>query len=419
MENINDNGNGNAIANGIAIAKGIVMDNGAAKVIDVLENAGFEAYAVGGCVRDALMGLEPEDWDITTSARPEEVKALFDRTFDTGIEHGTVTVRLGGKSYEVTTYRMDGTYLDHRRPDHVFYTSSLYEDVRRRDFTINAMAYHPRRGLMDFFHGREDLRQGVIRCVGTARHRFEEDALRMLRAVRFSTRLQFDIESETLEAIMALAPTLEAVSRERVMDELTKTLMCSHPEGLRMLETTGLANYLCPELKADRTLDYDAPGRVSAEGDWGRALRLSAWLWPLGSRRSAIVMKQLKSDNRTTTRVSELTGHVRDPLPADAVSMRRMMRLCGKDMVMPLMELMNACGTAGEDDVQRAKDLYEQEKERPVSLKDLAIKGSDVPCSGPKVGQVLEELLSEVVEDPSRNRADYLKERAAKLAKSL
>ena len=162
----------------------IQIDHGAAWVVEQLEAAGYEAYVVGGCVRDALMGITPKDWDITTSARPEQVKTVFPVTFDTGIEHGTVSVRYEHETYEVTTYRIDGAYTDHRRPTEVAFTSQLYEDLARRDFTINAMAYHPRRGLIDYFEGQQDLKKGCIRCVGKAEERFEEDALRMLRAIR-------------------------------------------------------------------------------------------------------------------------------------------------------------------------------------------------------------------------------------------
>ena len=167
------------------------IPSGAKEIIDKLENHGYEAYIVGGCVRDMLLERTPEDWDITTSARPEEVKAIFRRTVDTGIEHGTVTVLIGDTGYEVTTYRMDGVYEDHRHPKEVTFTPNLEEDLKRRDFTINAMAYSEKKGVIDLFGGRQDLEQGIIRCVGDPRERFDEDALRMLResALRGSCNL--------------------------------------------------------------------------------------------------------------------------------------------------------------------------------------------------------------------------------------
>ena len=175
------------------------------EIITTLENAGYEAYAVGGCVRDTLLNKEPDDWDITTSATPEEAKALFPRTIDTGIQHGTITVLMGKETYEVTTYRIDGEYEDSRHPKEVIFTSNLLEDLKRRDFTINAMAYNDRSGIVDAFDGMKDLENKVIRCVGNPRERFTEDALRMMRAVRFAAQLGFTVVPETLSQIRALA----------------------------------------------------------------------------------------------------------------------------------------------------------------------------------------------------------------------
>lgn len=185
----------------------------AEKIIGRLCEQGYEAYLVGGCVRDMLLGREPEDWDITTSAEPAQVKAVFRRTVDTGIQHGTVTVMMGKEGYEVTTFRIDGDYTDGRHPDSVTFTPDLIEDLKRRDFTINAMAYNRERGLVDAFGGQKDLEHGVIRCVGAARERFTEDALRILRAIRFSAQLGFDVEETTYEAIKDIAPNLVHVSR--------------------------------------------------------------------------------------------------------------------------------------------------------------------------------------------------------------
>jgi len=186
----------------------------AAFILNKLEEDGQEAFVVGGCVRDAMLGRKPKDWDITTSARPEQVKGLFRRTIDTGIQHGTVTVMIGSEGYEVTTYRMDGEYEDHRHPKEVIFTPDLVEDLKRRDFTINAMAYNETSGLIDEFDGLGDLERRCIRCVGSPRERFEEDALRMLRGIRFAGQLQFHIEEKTKEAIGEIAPTLVNVSAD-------------------------------------------------------------------------------------------------------------------------------------------------------------------------------------------------------------
>ena len=214
------------------------------KIINCLTEAGYEAYAVGGCVRDTLLGRTPGDWDITTSAKPAEVKALFGRTIDTGILHGTVTVMLGKEGFEVTTYRIDGEYEDARHPKNVVYTANLLEDLKRRDFTINAMAYNDAEGLIDAFDGIADLKKGVIRCVGDPMDRFGEDALRMLRAVRFAAQLGFSIEEKTRGAIISLAPNLSRISAERIQTELVKLLVSAHPEEMRTVYETGISKVI-------------------------------------------------------------------------------------------------------------------------------------------------------------------------------
>ena len=198
-------------------------------ILNTLLSAGFEAYAVGGCIRDSLLGKEPKDWDITTSAKPDEVKSLFQKTIDTGIEHGTVTVVIGREGFEVTTYRIDGKYEDSRHPKEVTFTPNLLEDLKRRDFTINAMAYNQIDGLVDAFDGIRDLKRGIVRCVGEARQRFKEDALRMMRAVRFAAQLGFSIEEDTYAAICEMSPDLKRISAERICTELVSLLVSGHP----------------------------------------------------------------------------------------------------------------------------------------------------------------------------------------------
>jgi tRNA nucleotidyltransferase (CCA-adding enzyme) len=201
----------------------------AAWILKQLNEHGFEAYVVGGCVRDSLLGRTPYDWDITTSALPEQVKEIFPRTVDTGIAHGTVTVLYHKEGYEVTTYRVDGEYEDGRHPKDVTFTASLREDLRRRDFTINAMAYHPELGLVDLFGGLNDLKEKKVRCVGDPLERFTEDALRIMRAVRFSAQLGFAIEEDTYRALSVLAPNLHQISAERIRTELEKIFLSPHP----------------------------------------------------------------------------------------------------------------------------------------------------------------------------------------------
>ena len=220
----------------------------AEKILRKLEANGYEAYVVGGCVRDSILGRRPDDWDITTSARPEQVKALFARTVDTGLKHGTVTVLMDKEGFEVTTYRLDGDYEDGRHPKEVSFTASLKEDLKRRDFTINAMAYHPDRGLVDLFRGMDDMADKVIRCVGDPLERFQEDALRILRAVRFSAQLGFSIEEKTRRGIEKLAPNLKLVSAERIQTELVKLLVSPHPDYLRTAYETGITRQFLPSL---------------------------------------------------------------------------------------------------------------------------------------------------------------------------
>ncbi len=216
-------------------------------IVGKIREHGYEAFAVGGCVRDTLLGREPGDWDITTSAKPEEVKAIFGKTVDTGLQHGTVTIIKNRNGYEVTTYRIDGEYHDGRHPETVEFTSNLREDLKRRDFTINAMAYSHETGIVDEFGGIEDLENKTIRCVGLAHDRFTEDALRILRAIRFAAQLGFEIEEETYRAISDIAPNLKNVSKERIQVELTKLLLSDYPEKITMVEATGI----CPYVTAD------------------------------------------------------------------------------------------------------------------------------------------------------------------------
>ncbi|MCL2707696.1 MAG: polynucleotide adenylyltransferase, partial [Defluviitaleaceae bacterium] len=221
--------------NGPAARENAPLPDEALRVIGVLEQDGHGAYAVGGCVRDMLRGVIPKDFDIATSAPPDRVKTLFSRTADTGIAHGTVTVLIGGQAFEVTTYRTDGEYLDGRRPSRVAFSAKIEDDLSRRDFTMNAVAYNPRTGFVDPHGGIADINGKLIKCVGIAEKRFGEDALRMMRAVRFASRLGFEIESDTLGAIKKLSHKLRCVSAERIRDELIGTLTGDCPGALIML----------------------------------------------------------------------------------------------------------------------------------------------------------------------------------------
>ena len=239
----------------------------AEKILNTLQSAGYEAYVVGGCVRDSLLNRTPGDWDITTSATPWQVKALFRKTVDTGLKHGTVTVLDGGEQFEVTTYRVDGTYEDGRHPSSVTFTGSLKEDLQRRDFTINAMAYNKKDGLVDIFGGVRDLDRRLIRAVGDPEKRFEEDALRMMRAVRFAAQLDYKIDEDTAAAIGKLAPNLQKVSSERIRTELEKLLVSDHPEKLRTAYETGLTRYFLPEFDVCMATPQNNPHHCYSVGE--------------------------------------------------------------------------------------------------------------------------------------------------------
>jgi tRNA nucleotidyltransferase (CCA-adding enzyme) len=377
----------------------INIPSAASQILRTLTDAGYEAYVVGGCVRDSLIGRNPEDWDITTSARPKEVKALFPKTIDTGIKHGTVTVRKAGQNYEVTTYRIDGVYADHRHPDEVAFTRCLSDDLERRDFTINAMAYEETKGLIDFFGGQDDLAAGVIRAVGDPMKRFDEDALRMMRAVRFSAQLGFTIDEETRSAIRQLAPTLAAVSAERIRVELEKLLLSDHPEQLRELCELGLTAVFFPEFDAMKKTAQQNPHHrydvgehtiaalcacVPITAGWredpgkfaesfgpdatyereARILRLAVLLHdvakPLtkttdaegidhfkghpekGAKMAAEILGRWKEDNRTIARVRNLiTCHDLRP-EADAVTVRKTASRVGREDFPLLLDVMDA-----------------------------------------------------------------------------
>ena len=245
----------------------IILPEKVNTIIHTLQEKGFEAYAVGGCVRDSILGRVPDDWDITTSATPMETKALFARTFDTGIEHGTITVLIDKDAFEVTTYRVDGKYEDSRHPSEVTFTRSLQEDLLRRDFTINAMAYNDIEGLVDIFGGLEDLNQKTIRCVGDAMARFGEDALRILRAVRFAAQLGFEIEEDTQRGITELAPTLANISAERIQVELIKMLTSPNPGMLKSAYELGITKVILPEFDTMMQTTQENPHHKYSVGE--------------------------------------------------------------------------------------------------------------------------------------------------------
>ena len=442
------------------------------RIIGVLKENGYEAYAVGGCVRDSILGREPGDWDITTSASPYEVKELFHRTIDTGIQHGTVTVMLDKEGFEVTTYRLDGEYEDCRHPKQVEFTKSLEEDLKRRDFTINAMAYNEEDGMVDLFEGLLDIKRKCIRCVGKAEDRFEEDALRILRAVRFSAQINFEIEQDTRLAIEKKAENLVNISAERIREELNKLFLSDYPEKLQIAYETGITKVVLPELDARKHESFEYAGKMFNSGDFALkvlkeishvghteqdmyevkektpikrklankerlCLSYASLLWqPNGADKdqeeqaeaAKKVMRRLKFDNDTIQCVTRLVRFAHIQIEEDATSVRKAMNQMGielMDLWFLFQRINSTCMVSSKEDARVVHDekLYELYQEimdakECVNLKDLTINGKDLiqlGCQpGVQIGELLSKLLQHVLEHPQDNQKDVLEQLAKK-----
>ena len=377
-------------------------------IIGKIREAGYEAFAVGGCVRDTLLGRTPEDWDVTTSARPEAVKAIFERTVDTGLQHGTVTVLKNRKGYEVTTYRIDGEYHDGRHPDSVEFTPNLLEDLKRRDFTINAMAYSHETGIVDEFGGMEDLKAGIVRCVGRPEDRFTEDALRLLRALRFSAQLGFEIEESTYAAIKTIAPNLAKVSKERVQAELTKLLLSAHPERILLLKETGLSAQIVPGFDAVfAPALFSELSRLPAE----KPLRWAGFLLCQSAKQAEAVLKGLKMDNETIGNVSRMIEGAKETLPLEKPAVRRAMSRYTPYQLEGALKLKELMGSPDAEEIRRLREEIIRDGDC-VSLKDLAVKGRDLLEAGvergPMVGEILNHLFDLVLLHPEKNDRELL-----------
>lgn len=384
------------------------------QIISRLEKADYEAYAVGGCVRDSILKRSPEDWDITTSAKPEVVKRLFSATIDTGLQHGTVTVVIEKEGFEVTTFRLDGDYTDGRHPDRVAFTSSLTEDLRRRDFTINAMAYSEKTGLIDEFDGERDLEDGVIRAVGDACERFSEDALRMLRAIRFAGQLNFKIADETFDAIKELSPNIAKVSVERIAKELEKLLLSGNPEYIALVYETGIFSVIAPEVamlfeNGEISASTKALSRASfPEKKELYQIRLAIFLEGLGADKAAKLLKRLKLDNDTINTVKKLLELSLREVENNETDMRRTVKEAGHKMMPLLLEMRRAKG------LKDNKEMYQTVIDNGycTSISELNINGKDLMDAGiPKgalIGSTLERLLELVIEKPELNTRESL-----------
>jgi len=443
----------------------ILMPDKVKNIIEALKQHGFEAYTVGGCVRDMVLGREPEDWDITTSATTGEVKKIFRRTIDTGIQHGTVTILIDKDHYEVTTYRLDGTYEDNRHPKEVIFTASLTEDLKRRDFTINAMAYNEQEGLIDLFGGMEDLKNGLIRCVGSAEERFNEDALRILRAVRFSAQLGFTIEGDTKGAVIDKVELLHNISAERIRVELTKLLLSNHPDRLRILYEVGITRVVLPEFDAMMTTQQKNIHHIYSVGEHtiraveevaGKHLEnrftlrergILRWTMLLhdiekpntisigkdgqnhfyghqekGANTAKYIMKRLKFDNDTLEAVEHLIRWHDYRFVLTPAGLRKAASKIGKDYMELLFEVNRADTSAknpernGEkfERLETARKLYEDilSKGECVNLKELKINGKDLIAEGfqpgRELGDILNRLLATVIEEPKLNQLEML-----------
>lgn len=439
----------------------IEISRGAKQVISKLKAAGFDAYVVGGAVRDSLMGKSPSDYDIATNAKPREVKAIFSRTIDTGIKHGTVTVIENKIGYEVTTFREETGYSDMRRPDEVRYVDSVDEDLKRRDFTVNSMAYAPGAGLLDKFGGKDDIGRKIIRCVGIPEMRFKEDALRMLRAVRFAACLDFELEEETQRAIKKCAVLIKNVSRERILEELNKILLCDKPARIRLLYETGLMKYIIPELCVCFVTEQNNKYHIYNVGDHilkaventpnDLILRWAALLHDVGKpvclSRDSAGINHFYGHHRESVRIAEDALHrlrmdresIRDILilienhdvriEAHPAAVKRMLARTGEPLFMKLLLLQEADNRAKNlkflnEKLSKLHSVYAQGQRimaegQPYQLSQLQINGRDLIKlgyrAGREIGDTLKLLLDEVLIDPSLNNREYLLKRAAVL----
>lgn len=401
------------------------LDPGAAALLTRLHAAGYAAYAVGGCVRDSLLGQTPHDWDLCTSATPEQVLESFGEAhcIPTGLQHGTVTVKHGGELYEITTFRTEGAYSDGRHPDHVAFVPDVREDLARRDFTINAMAYNAEEGLIDPFGGQNDLAVGIVRAVGEPQRRFEEDALRILRLYRFAARFGFAIDPATGQAARALCRHLDCVSEERIAEELSRLLAAPAPGAY--LEAEVLA-VIFPELDAAelpesrRILDALEPGMEHVP------VRLAALLCPLGEAGARAALKRLKCSNALTGMVATLVREAAAGMPGAALTLTARRFLSRYDLA-TITDLTALC-SAQHPEQAEAFAVLQQEAARLVEtnaccrINQLAVNGRDLMDAGirpgPGLRRVLDALLEQVLTGQLPNEKAALLAAAAQVAAS-
>ncbi len=435
----------------------ITLPKEASLIIDELYKIDKEAFIVGGCVRDSLLGLKPKDWDITTNASPQLVKETFEkqglRVIETGIKHGTVTVIINEEPYEITTYRVEDEYIDNRRPSNVEYTDNLTEDLIRRDFTMNSMAYNTVIGLVDNFNGRKHLNERIIKCVGDGNERFSEDALRMMRAIRFSSQLDFHIDEHTLENIKINAILIKNISKERIKDELNKILLTDRPsKGIRKMVESGLMGYIIPEMM--KCVGFDQKNKYHDKDVFEHILmvvdncpkdleiRLAALLHDIakpdcfteddqgghfyrhelfGAELAENILKRLKYDNKTIENVVNLVReHMFKGKGIKRKAIKRMISRIGEVNAFKLFILQEAdCKASAPGhrsilDVEMMREKTQQiiMMNEPMRVSDLCIKGSDVMElgvePGKEIGEILRYLLDICLDDPDMNKRQIL-----------
>lgn len=422
----------------------INIDSGAKRIIEILKHNNFESYVVGGCVRDSLLKRTPGDWDLTTNALPQEVMDIFKnlgyKVIPTGIKHGTVTILIDKNSYEITTYRIDGEYENNRTPKEVEFTKSLKEDLKRRDFTINAMAYNDINGLIDYFNGVEDLNNKIIRSVGNAEKRFKEDALRMMRAVRFMAQLEFEIEASTLEALRSLSENIGYISVERVREEFNK-LILSNVYYINELKDTGLLHYFLKIhmnnyefIKELNYEDFIKKSSVSINyikenyGEVSLELLLTILLYNLERQNlsqiniSEEILRIMKYDKKFILKVKLFMKFMEKEILNNNKDIKYVLKDIGEENLREVLKLKKACLLNETEDYRRIKEYELNEildklesilelKECYV-IKDLKVKGKDLIelgiSPGKHIGEILEYLLCKVIEDNNFNNKEKL-----------
>lgn len=385
-------------------------------IMKKLEINGFEGFIVGGCVRDYILGNEPKDFDITTDALPQDIKSIFEHTVDTGIEHGTVTVILNKQNFEVTTYRIDGEYNDNRHPETVIFTDKIEEDLSRRDFTMNAISYNMTKGFVDPFCGQEDIKNRIIRCVGDADKRFNEDALRMLRGIRFALQLGFNIENETFNAIKKNVGLIRNISIERIRDEFLKLIKSDYIEKIYLFKETNIYNYFFPEMEQ---IFNNLKKNVYILKNLDKDLRFSFLLSNLDEKDVENILRRLKLDNKTIKENKIILRHFNHRFRDDRIETRILMSVIGPDLLKKIISI-KFCICLVENNLVQCKkydNIYDEidetiRKKHCYSLKDLAIKGEDLKAigveSGKQIGESLKKALDIVLKEPKKNEKEYL-----------